>query len=334
MKAIICTKYGPPEVLKLQNLEKPVPKDNEILVKIHATTVTMGDVRIRGFRVPVSFWLPARLMLGVFKPKQPILGMELAGEIEAIGKDVTLFQKGDQVFALGVSTGNTLTFGCYAEYKCLPEDGAVAHKPANLSFQEAAAVPVGARTALQYLRKATIKPGQKVLIYGASGSVGTYAVQLAKHFGAEVTGVCSGANVEMVKSLGATHCIDYTKSGFTKELESYDVVFIAIDKFSFSASLKCLKPQGSYLNVTAPVKTLPMIWASLTSDLKIYAGEMIARNPQDLIYLKELIEAEKIKPVIDRTYSLEQIVEAHTYVDKKHKKGNVVITIAHDSKDE
>lgn len=327
MKAVVCEKYGPPEVLKLRDLEKPAPQDNEILVKIHATTVTMADVRIRGFRVPPSFWLPSRLMLGVFKPRQPILGAEMAGVVESVGKDVTLFQKGDQVYALGTGTGNAINFGCYAEYKCLPEDAVVAHKPANLSFQEAAAVPIGARTALHYLRKTTLKPGQKVLVYGASGSVGSYAVQLARHFGAQVSGVCSAANAELVRSLGAAHVVDYTKAGFTKELESYDVIFIAIDRFSFSASLKCLKPDGVYLNVTAPVKSLPMLLASLSGKQKICAGEMIPRKKEDLVYLKELLEAGKIKPVIDRTYPLKQIVEAHRYVDQGHKKGNVVITI-------
>jgi NADPH:quinone reductase-like Zn-dependent oxidoreductase len=327
MKAVVCEKYGPPEVLKLGELEKPVPQDNEILVKIYATTVTMADIRIRGFRVPPSFWLPSRLMLGVFKPRQPILGAEMAGVVEAVGKDVTFFQPGDQVYALGIGTGNALNFGCYAEYKCLPEDGAVAHKPKNLSFQESAAVPVGARTALHYLRKASIKPGQKVLVYGASGSVGSYAMQLAKHLGAEVTGVCSAANARLVRSLGATHIVDYTQAGFTKEFGSYDVIFIAIDKFSFSACVKHLKPDGVYLNVTAPVKSLPMRLASFSGNQKICAGEMIPRQKEDLVYLKELLEAGKIKPVIDRTYPLEQIVEAHRYVETGHKKGNVVIAI-------
>lgn len=223
MKAIVCTKYGSPEVLQLREVEKPVPKEDEVLVKVKATTVTVADFRVRSFTIPLSFWLPARFILGLRRPKKPVLGVELSGEIESVGKEVKLFRKGDQVFAA------TLTnFGAYAEYKCLSEVGPIALKPANITYAEAAAIPIGARTALHYLRKANIKSGQKVLIYGASGSVGTYAVQLAKYFGADVTGVCSGYNLALIKSLGANKVIDYTAGDFTRKLEMYDVIFLAV----------------------------------------------------------------------------------------------------------
>jgi NADPH:quinone reductase-like Zn-dependent oxidoreductase len=305
MKAAIYEKYGSPEVLHLKEIEKPILKDNEALVKVHATTVTAGDVRMRGFKVPVHFWLPARFALGLTGPKRKILGMEISGIIEAIGKSVTKFKVGDEVFA------ETGFGGGYAEYICLPEANSlktvirIAKKPVNLTFEEAAAVPVGGITALIFLRKANITKGQKILIYGASGSVGTYAVQLAKYYGAEVTGVCSTNNIELVKSLGADKVIDYTHEDFSKNAQTYDVIFDAVGKISRSLVKGSLEKKGIFLST----------WQSL----KVEAG--------DLAVLKGLVEEGKLKPVIDRRYPLEQIVEAHRYVDRGHKKGNVVITV-------
>jgi len=326
MKAVVCTKYGPPEVLQVEEIEKPFPKDNEVLVKVYATTVTAADFRVRSFAVPASFWILARLVVGLRKPRKSILGMELSGEIESIGKDVKLFKKGDKVFAATLQT-----FGAYTEYKCLPEDGPIALKPTNTTYEEAAAIPIGARTAFHYLKNiGNIKPEQKVLIYGASGSVGTYAVQLAKYFGAEVTGVCSTANLELVKSLGADKVIDYEAVDFTENFETYDIIFITIDKCPFVACKKALNKNGIYLNIGRPIPSLQMIWTSLTSSKKIVVGKNSPETDEVLIILKRIIEKGQLKPVVDRNYLLDQIVEAHRYVDKGHKKGNVVITVNQD----
>lgn len=324
MKAIICTKYGPPDVLQLKEIEKPVPKNNEILVKIRATAVNAGDIKMRSFTVPPLFWLAGRMALGWIKPKNAIFGMSIAGDIESIGSKVKKFKEGEKVFA---STYNVGLAG-HAEYKCIPEDGMVAIKPANMTYEEAAAVPTGANAALWFLRQGNIQSGQKVLIYGASGSLGTYAVQLAKYFGTEVIGVCSTANLEMVKSLGADKVIDYTQEDFTQNGETYDIIFDTVDKLSISQCKNSLKRTGFFLE--AVMVAFQAKWLSMISGRRVIGGEA-TENPKDLVFLKEIIEAGKLKTVIDRSYQLEQIAEAHRYVDKGHKKGNVVITVTHNN---
>jgi NADPH:quinone reductase-like Zn-dependent oxidoreductase len=312
MKAVVCTGYGLPEVLELREVAKPVPKDDEVLIKVFATTVHVGDVRIRSFNVPRWQWLLARLALGLTKPKNAILGMELAGQIEAAGKDVTRFEVGDEVCAFA-----GFGFGAHAEYICLPEvskrgatkDGLVALKPANMSYEEAAPLTGGGLTAWIVLKQADIQPGQKVLVYGASGSVGTYAVQIARALGAEVTGVCSTRNLEMVRSLGAGEVIDYTQEDFRQRGETYDVIFDAVDKLPRSRADKPLKESGIYLNVDKD------------------SGSGGEATMEDLLFLKGLAEEGKLKTAIDRRYRLEEMVEAHRYVESGRKKGNVIVTV-------
>jgi len=330
MKAILHTKFGPPDELQLKEVEKPVPRDNELLIKIHATTVTSTDCNARNFTfVPKVFQLPARLFFfGIFRPRINILGFDLAGEIEAVGKDVKRFKEGDQVFG---TPG--IAFGAHAEYTCMPEDGVLTIKPANMAWEEAASVFLGAHTALFFLKdKGNIQAGQKILIYGASGSIGTFAVQLAKYFGAEVTGVCSTTNLEMVKSLGGEKVIDYTKEDFTRSGETYDLIFDTVGKTSFSRCKSSLKQKGIFLTALMDLpEIVQIIWTSMTGGKKVKGG-VAPERVEDLNFLKELMEAGKIKPVIDRCYPLEQTAEAFRYVEKGHKKGNVVITVGHNNK--
>ena len=324
MNAIVWTAYGPPDVLQLKEVEKPNPKDNEVLIRICATTVTAGDTELRSLKFPIYLSLPMRIWVGLSKPsRKPIPGTELAGEIVSVGKDVTLFSEGDQVFG---SSG--LNFGANAEYICLSE-GALAAKPANMTYEEAAAVPFGGRDALHFLRKGNVRSGQKVLISGAGGSIGTFAVQLAKHFGAEVSALDSTDKLEMLRSIGADQVIDYTEEDFTKNGEIYHVIFDVIGKVSLSGSRNSLREKGTYLlaNPGMP-QLLGGLWTRMTSSTKVV---MQAADPttDDLDFLRELIEAGKIETVIDREYSLEQIPDAHRYVDTGQKQGNVVITVKH-----
>lgn len=302
MKAIVATQYGGPEVLQLKEVETPKPKASEILIKIHATTVTAADFRMRSFTVPPLLWIPARLALGITKPRQPIFGSELAGELAAIGTDVTRFKVGDQVF------GSTLeaNFGAYAEYKCIHEKAMIIQKPDNITYEEATALPIGATTALRLLKKGNIQKGQHVMVYGASGSVGTYAIQLAKHFGANATGVSSTANLELVKSLGADKVIDYTQTDFSSHPVRYDFIFDTVGKFSKEKAKNLLAPNGKFISI-----------ANL--DTK--------EHMENLMFICDLVKAGKLKAVIDRRYPLENIVEAHRYMDMGRKKGNIVITL-------
>ena len=333
MKAIVWTKYGPPDVLELREVEKPAPKDNEVLIRIYATTVTAGDCELRSLKFPIYLSLPMRLWRGFLKPREnSILGTELAGEIEAVGKDVKRFKKGDQVFG---SAG--MGFGANAEYICLPEqpgemEGGVAIKPANMTYEEAATVPFGGRDALHFLRKGNIRSGQKILINGAGGSIGTFAVQLAKHFGAEVTAVDSSGKLDMLLSIGADQVIDYKQEDFTKSGEVYDVIFDVVGTISFSRSERSITQNGTYL-LANPLGS-QMIRGPLTrmTSSKKVIMQTASPTTEDLIFLRELIEAGKIRTVIDRRYPLEQIAEAHRYVETGEKKGNVVITMEHNNK--
>jgi len=323
MKLVEYTKYGPPEVLHLKNVEKPTPKDNEVLIRIYATTVTATECTFRKGEPFIS-----RLFTGLTKPKITTLGEELAGEIEAVGRDVTLFKEGDQVFGTA-GPG----FGANAEYLCIPQDGVLALKPSNMTYEEAASSVDGFLTSLPFLRdKGNIQKGQKVLIYGASGSVGAAAVQVVRYFETEVIGICSTANIEMLKSIGANKVIDYTKEDFTKSGQNYDIIFDTVGKTSYSHCKSSLNEKGIFLEAGIGLGVLfHVLWTSIFGSKKARIAATGLRPPNeriiDLIFLKELMEAGKIKPVIDRTYPLEQIAEAHRYVDKGHKKGNVVITL-------
>ncbi len=324
MKAMVYERYGSPDVLQLKEVAKPIPKDNEVLIRIHATTVTSGDWRVRSLAVPVGFGLISRLVFGVLRPRQPILGTELAGEIESVGKQVSKFKAGEQIFAFSGAG-----MGCHAEYKCMPEDAAVALKPPNLTYDEAAAISFGGTTALNFFRRGKLQGGESVLINGSSGGVGTAAVQLARHFGADVTGVCSTANVELVRSLGATHVIDYTKEDFTRNGETYDVIVDTVGTAPFSRSKHSLKEGGRLLQVLGGLPDMLRIpWVSMTSSKKIIAGPATERV-EDLRFLAGLAQAGAFRPVIDRRYPFEQIAEAHRYVDTGRKRGNVVITLGH-----
>ena len=335
MKAMVFTEFGPPDVLQLKEVEKPTPKDNEILIRIYATSVTYGDVLVRNFKevsprkftMPLPFWPLTKLTFGFSKPKITILGAELAGEIEAVGEDVTRFRRGDQVFGY-----RGPSMGANAEYLCMPEDGLVAIKPANMTYEEAAVVPYGAITALNLLRKVNIQSGQKVLINGASGSIGSAAVQLAKYFEAEVTGVCSTPRLEFVKSLGADEVIDYTKDDFTQGGETYDVIFDILGKSSFSRCKRSLSQNGRYLLASFKMRQLvQMLWTSIIGSKKVICALALEKT-EDLNYIKELIEARKIKAAIDKSFPLEQTAEAHRYIEEGHKKGRIAITVGHNGK--
>jgi NADPH:quinone reductase-like Zn-dependent oxidoreductase len=331
MKAIVWTEYGPPDGLQLREVEKPIPRDNEALIRIYAATVSAGDCEMRRLKFPLMLRLPMRSYVGLRKPTRiTILGQELSGEIEAVGKAVKLFKKGDRVFA---ATG--FHMGAYAEYICLPAkpkemEGVLAIKPANMTYEQAAVVPVGGLNALHFIRKGNIQSGQVVLINGAGGSIGTIAIQLAKYFGAEVTAVDSTGKLDMLRSIGADQVVDYTQEDFTRSGQTYDVIFDVVGKGSFSGCIRSLKKTGIYLIGNPKLsRSVGGLWTSMTSSKKVVGGSASYRT-EDLIFLKELIEAGKIKSVIDRRYPLGQIAEAHRYVETGHKKGNVVITIVDD----
>jgi NADPH:quinone reductase-like Zn-dependent oxidoreductase len=332
MKAVVWTEYGPPDVLQLKEVAKPIPKDNEVRIRIYATTASAGDCEQRSLKLPIWHALPMRAYVGLSRPKRiTILGMELAGEIESVGKEVRLFKEGDQVFAATGFAG----MGTYCEYICLPEEpeeGALAIKPANMTYEEAAPIPVGGLEALCFLRQGNVQSGQKVLINGAGGTIGTFAVQLVKYLGAEVTAVDSTGKLDMLRSIGADQIIDYIQEDFTKSGETYDFILDVVSKSSFSGSIRSLKQDGRYLIANpGPSQMVRGRWASMTSSKKVIFGAAYPKT-EDLIFLKELIEAGKVKSVIDRSYPLEQIPEAHRYVETGHKKGHVVITVEHNNK--
>lgn len=333
MKAIVFTEYGSPDVLQLQEVAKPVPKDSEILVRVHATPVNYGDLTARNFanltsgefNMPALLFIPARMSFGWNKPKINILGSELAGEVESVGKRVTKFKSGDRVFAyVGMH------MGANAEYICLPENGTIALKPANLTCDEAATLPYGAIMAINILKKGKLQPGQKVLINGASGGIGSMAVQLAKYYGAQVTGVCGMPRLEFVRALGADKVIDYTQQDFTQNGETYDLILDILGRSSFSRCKNSLEPDGIYLLASFKSQALyDMLWTFITGSRQKVICAMAGEKAEDLVFIKELVEAGKIKAVIDRRYPLEQTAEAHAYVESGHKKGHVVITVAH-----
>jgi len=335
MKAIVYTEYGPPDVLQLKEVEKPIPKEDEVLIRIYATSVNYGDIVARNFGnippgkffMPLPFWLVGKISFGIRKPKNTILGNELAGEIESVGKGVKSFKPGDQVF--GYPSQN---MRAYAEYRCMPEDGCVGIKPANMTYEEAAVVPYGALMAFELQRKVNIQSGQKVLINGASGGIGSGVVQLAKYYGAEVTGVCGTPRLEFVKSLGADKVIDYTKEDFTQSGETYDLILDVLGKSSFSRCKSSLKQNGRYVLTSFKMRDLiDMIWTSAIGSKKVICAVLVAK-PEDLISIKELIEAGAMKAVIDKSFPLEQTAEAHQYLEEGHARGKVVITVEHSSK--
>jgi NADPH:quinone reductase-like Zn-dependent oxidoreductase len=332
MKAVIVTAYGSPDVLQYKEVAKPTPKDNEVLIRIHASSIGFGDIFVRNFKkvtprtftMPALLWLPTRIALGIRKPNIKILGAEFAGKIEAVGKDVKRLKPGDAVFGY-----RGISFGANAEYLCMPEAGLVAIKPSNMTDEEAATVPYGAMTALNLFRKVNIQPGQKVLINGASGGIGSHAVQLAKHFGAEVTGVCGTPRMAFVKALGADKVIDYTREDFTKNGETYDLIFDIMGKSSMSRCKKSLKPNGIHLFASFKLRHLfQMLWTSFRGGKKVICA-MSGETLDDLHIVKELVEAGKIKAVIDRCYPLEQTADAHRYLESGSREGSIIITVAH-----
>ena len=330
MKAVIFTEYGPPDVLHLTEIEKPTPKDNEILIRVFAVPVSFGDILARkfntvtprNFSMPALLWLPSRLDFGIRKPRKPILGSEFAGEVETVGKAVTRFKAGDRVFGYRSSS-----FGAYAEYLCMAETGTVTAMPANMTYEEAATVPYAALTAGNLLKKVNIQPGQKVLINGASGGIGSAGIQLAKHAGAEVTGVCSTPRIDLVKALGADHVIDYTQEDFTQNGETYDLIFDILGKSSFSRCKESLTPNGRYLLASFKMKQVfQMLRTSITGGKKVICALSLDKQ-EDLIRIKELVEAGAIKTIIDRCYPLEQAADAHRYAETGNKRGNIVLTV-------